>query len=236
MLIGRLQSCDIGCAVCTVSVERAAAGPVKEDVPVDPGQVGVCHDPRPTPVAVGEGMDPDQAVMQARCRFQRVKAFVVAPVPGVIEAGAQLGRDVPDRHLDDFLGQAVDARPIPDLTQEAPVDFAGSSVGQKIEGFGAAVAPGQARDDVLTFPLVHLAVGRDVFGPEAKQRVWCQGRRTSGFIKLQRHCQKSRRPSQMMSAARSSIIAASLRSPSLCSSSAICARVRWMMRRAFARA
>ena len=66
MLIGRSQRRDIGRAVYTVGVQRAAAGPVEEDGAVYLCQVGVCHDPRPTSVAVGKRMDPDKAVMQAR--------------------------------------------------------------------------------------------------------------------------------------------------------------------------
>jgi len=80
---------------------------------------------------------------------------VVTAIPGVIEASAQLGRDVPDWSADVLLCQTVDARPVPDPAEEAPMDFPNGSVGQQIVRFGSSVEPAQAYDDVFGFELVN---------------------------------------------------------------------------------
>lgn len=204
--IRRPQRRDVARAVVAVGGQRPAPGPIEEYIRINRGQVLIRHDPRPASVAVGKGVDPDQLVVKACGGFQRLVGAVLAPIAGIVHAGAHLGRDVPDRHANVLLRQAIDTRPIPDLAEQPLVDRAGSIVGQDVEGLGPPVQPGQPLNYVFSLQLVQFAARRDVLGHEAKQLVGRQGGRTGGFVQFQGHFQKSLGISRAISPASSSII------------------------------
>lgn len=89
--IRRPQRRDVVRAMVAVGGQRPASRPIQEDVRVNRGQVGIRHDPRPATIPVGKGMDPDQLVVEACGGFQRLVGAVLAPVTGIIQAGAHLG-------------------------------------------------------------------------------------------------------------------------------------------------
>ena len=103
----------------------AVCGPVQDD----PCRVDVRHDSCSASVAVGEGVVPDQLVMDACLGFRRLAGFHLMPVSGICEAGTHPGRDAPDSHADVPPGHATCTGPVPNLAEQMPLEVEGSIFG-----------------------------------------------------------------------------------------------------------
>ena len=115
--IGSLQCIKIAPPkVAGVDQIRAAPG---KDRPVLPLGKHIRHQTGVATIAVGKGMDENQAVMKADRHFIRRIGSVFHPIPGITEQGSQSLPDLMMGNTNVLLGGSIHAGPPPGLIEHA---------------------------------------------------------------------------------------------------------------------
>lgn len=122
----------------------------------------VCHEPRVAPIAVGKGMDSDEAVMEPDSDLIRWKGRVIDPVADVVEHYADVVRDPMRLDANVPLCQPIGAGPSPDVAEHPLVQRFGKIGAEHVTvPLPPAPRPYGALHDILLLGLVEIAARRD---------------------------------------------------------------------------
>lgn len=126
------QSRDIGFAPFIVGLKVEAARPLDRPMVIVVFQKYVRRNARVASVAVRKGMDLHQTVMKPRGGFQRWEHIILRPIARIVEMDTELHGCLKRINPDVLFGLAIAARPLPDITEQADMQFADEIIGEDI--------------------------------------------------------------------------------------------------------
>ncbi len=129
-----------------------------------PPEIMIGGDAGVPPVAVGERMNLDNAVMEARSRLERLVSSMFCPESGIVEQHSQSHRYLDRIDSDIFLGQPERTGPPPYVSKKSPMQFADESFGQPV-GRSSALQPRQPTLDIGLLQMIQFGAAGNV--PEA---------------------------------------------------------------------
>ena len=168
--------------------------PETELAPAEPLDQEIGHHTSMAPIAVGEGVDSYEAMVEAHGNLVRRECLVVDPVANVIEHHADVVGDAMGFNPDIPLCQAVSARPIPHVAEHTLVKRCRKILRQQIlVSLPARTGPYSAFDNVSLLGLVEVAAMRNpgLLEPELLFRF--QGCCIVGFLEEISHGQPTGR-------------------------------------------
>lgn len=121
------------------------------------------------PVAVGKGVDGDEAVVEADGDFIGWKSGVVDLVAYVVEQFLEFNADVQPIDADILVGLAKLAGPLPGFAEHLAVELAQEGFAEDVLALFAR--PLVAFADVELFPLVEFGLRAEMAGDQAGQFV-----------------------------------------------------------------
>lgn len=160
--VGSLQRIDI--AQTNVACALQILGTPTEDKPFMPLGKHIRHQARVAAVAVREGMDQNQPMMETDCKFVGRIGSVFQPIACIAQQGGEAFADFVVRDANVFLGGAIRPCPLPGLIEHAQMEISNVRLDKRIT---AAKTVGCERprirfENILSFPLVQLFLGRKI--------------------------------------------------------------------------
>ena len=136
-------------------------------------------------IAIGKGVDDDQAMMEADGNFIRRIGGMLYLIADVIEQILQFDTDLEPIDADVFVGLAEIACPLPGFTEHLLVQLANEGF---VENFLALLArPGFTLHDVQLLPLVQLTLRGDMAGDQAGELVGIKRGSARRVVDIERH-------------------------------------------------